>query len=75
MRSNNSVVDTEKLSKKYRTSVDKIIQAWKKGYNDLEISSKLNIDLIKLQRIRTDIEQAHSKARYESTATNPTKLF
>lgn len=70
MQRQKTVVDTEKLSKKYRTNVSKIISAWKKGKNDLEISSSLNIELTKLQRIRTEIEQAHNRSRYESVSKN-----
>lgn len=56
-------VDIKKLSKKYKVDVGKIIRAWKKDKNDMEISAALNIDLLKIFQIRQDIEEVHMQAR------------
>lgn len=58
-------LDHKALSKKYRTSVKKIISAWKKGYSDMEISQNLGIDMFTLQQIKTDIELTHRRLRIE----------
>ena len=56
-------VDIKKLSKKYKVDVGKVIRAWKNDKNDLEISTALNIDMLKIFQIRQDVEEAHTKAR------------
>ncbi|SFR04205.1 hypothetical protein [Desulfoscipio geothermicus] len=59
------IINTDKLSKKYRTNVPSLIRAWKKGVSDLEISYRTGVDLITLNRIKSDIELAHRRARLE----------
>ncbi len=56
-------VDIKKLSKKYKVDVGKVIRAWKNNKNDLEISEALNIDMLKIFKIRQDVEEAHNQAR------------
>ncbi|NLW25627.1 MAG: hypothetical protein GXY91_10415 [Clostridia bacterium] len=60
-----SPIDIKKLSKKYKTDINKIIRAWKADKTDMEISQALNIDLLKLLQIRQEIEDAHLKQRQE----------
>lgn len=59
------IINTDKLSKKYRTNVPCLIRAWKKGISDLEISYLTGVDLITLNRIKSDIELAHRRARLD----------
>lgn len=56
-------IDEKALSKKYRTSVTRIISFWKKGKSDVEIATQIGIDLFTLRQIKTDIELAHRKLR------------
>ncbi|WP_003540797.1 hypothetical protein [Desulfotomaculum nigrificans] len=58
-------IDTRALSKKYRTSVAKLIKLWKKGQSDVEIASETGIDLMTLRQIKTDIQLAHRRLRLE----------
>lgn len=58
-------INIEKLSKKYRTNVPKLVQAWKKGSSDLEISYRTGINLVTLSQIKSDIELAHRRVRLE----------
>ena len=53
------IIDTKKLSKKYKTDVNKIIKGWKRNKNDLEISADLNVDLLKIFQLREDLEEAY----------------
>lgn len=57
--------DQKALSKKYRTNVGRLIQAWKRGFSDQEISSRLGIKPSVLYLIRQDIEMAHTRVRQE----------
>lgn len=59
-----AVIDPEKLSKKYKFNVNKVIRAWKKGLSDLEISSSLGIDFFLLKQLRFEVESEHMRARY-----------
>lgn len=54
-------VNTKSLSKKYKIDVNKIIKAWKKGYNDFEVASSLGIDICRLAQLRYEIELEHQK--------------
>jgi len=58
-----SFVSKKNLSKKYHTNVNKLIRAWKKGLNDLEIARVTGIDPVTLQKIREDIELLHRRLR------------
>ncbi|CCO08559.1 hypothetical protein [Desulforamulus hydrothermalis] len=58
-----SPFDARALSKKYRTSVAKLIKMWKNGQSDVEIATLTGIDLLTLRQIKTDIEMAHRKLR------------
>ena len=58
-------INTKTLSKKYRTNVTKLIQAWKRGYGDLEIARSYRIDLTTLRQIKSDIEMTHRRIRLE----------
>ncbi|MEG6513310.1 hypothetical protein [Desulforamulus ruminis] len=58
-------IDEKALSKKYRTSVTRLIRAWKSGRSDMEIAARAGIDLTTLRQIKTDIELAHRKLRLE----------
>lgn len=58
------VIDPEKLSKKYKFNVQKVIRAWKQGASDLEISSTLDLDYFLLKQLRYEVESEHMKARY-----------
>ena len=69
MTKNNLDLDTEKLTRKYRTNVSKIIRAWKKGLSDFEISLSLGIDFNLLQQIKHEIETEHLKHRYQRWLT------
>lgn len=57
--------DRKALSKKYRTNVGRLIQAWKKGMSDQEIAARLGIKPSVLYLIRQDIETAHTRVRQE----------
>lgn len=59
-----SIINEEKLSKKYKFNVARVIQAWKKGQSDLEISSGLGIDFFALKQLRYEVESEHMRARY-----------
>ncbi len=56
-------IDEKALSRKYRTNVPRLIQEWKKGTSDLEISKEMGIDLFKVQQIKADIELTHRRLR------------
>ncbi|MDO7788116.1 hypothetical protein [Desulforamulus aquiferis] len=58
-------IDEKALSKKYRTSVTRLIRAWKSGQSDVEIATQTGIDLTTLRQIKTDIELAHRRIRLE----------
>ncbi|MFZ3172474.1 MAG: hypothetical protein WA118_10915 [Carboxydocellales bacterium] len=58
------VIDPEKLSKKYKFNVSKVIRGWKKGLSDLEISTDLGIDFFMLKQLRFEVESEHMRARY-----------
>lgn len=58
-------IDEKSLSKKYRTSVTRLIRAWKSGQSDVEIASQTGVDLTTLRQIKTDIELAHRRIRLE----------
>jgi hypothetical protein len=58
------VIDPEKLSKKYKFNVSKVIRAWKKGLSDLEISTDLGINFLMLKQLRFEVESEHMRARY-----------
>ncbi len=58
-------IDEKKLSKKYRTNISSLINAWKKGRSDMEIASLTGIDLFTLKQIKSDIELTHRKQRME----------
>ncbi|MDA8235715.1 MAG: hypothetical protein M0Z31_13125 [Clostridia bacterium] len=59
------IPDTEKLIRKYKTNIPRIIKAWKKGCNDIEISLSLGVDYSMLQQIRHDLETEHLRSRYQ----------
>lgn len=59
----NNPVNVKKLSKKYKTDINKIIRAWKDNISDTEISEALHVDLLMLMQIRQEIEDAHIKER------------
>lgn len=58
-------IDEKALSKKYRTSVSKLIRRWKDGQSDVEIATNTGIDLFTLREIKNDIELAYRKYRLE----------
>ncbi|MEG6521321.1 hypothetical protein [Desulfotomaculum sp. 1211_IL3151] len=58
-------IDEKALSKKYRTSVSKLIRLWKVGQSDVEIATGTGIDLFTLREIKNDIELAYRKYRLE----------
>ncbi|WP_066634228.1 hypothetical protein [Desulfolucanica intricata] len=58
-------IDVKILSKKYRINVDKLINAWKKGYSNMEVARSFNIDLSTIHQIKSDIELAHRRIRLE----------
>ncbi|AQS57818.1 hypothetical protein [Desulforamulus ferrireducens] len=58
-------IDEKALSKRYRTSVSKIIRLWKSGRSDMEVASLTGLDLFTLRQIKNDIELAHRRARLE----------
>ncbi len=58
------VMDSEKLSKRYKFNVSKVIRSWKKGYSDLEISANLGIDFFMLKQLRYELESEHMRSRY-----------
>lgn len=64
-------INVKKLAKKYRTNVEKIISAWKKGYSDEEILKLTGIDMFTLQQLKTDIELAHRRLRVERRGRQP----
>jgi len=55
--------DTRELCRKYRTNVPRLIRAWKKGFNDLELSRVTGVNVATLNRIRSEIELHHRRAR------------
>ncbi|WP_051273366.1 hypothetical protein [Desulfotruncus alcoholivorax] len=55
--------DTKELCRKYRTNVPRLIRAWKKGLNDLELSRVTGVNVATLHRIRSEIELYHRRAR------------
>ncbi|MCL5290884.1 MAG: hypothetical protein ACOY35_11190 [Bacillota bacterium] len=57
--------DEKALSKKYRTSVTRLIKLWKDGRSDVEVASQTGIDLMTLRQIKSDIELAHRRIRLE----------
>lgn len=59
-----AAIDPEKLSKKYKFNVNKVIRAWKKGLSDLEISTNLGIDFFMLKQLRFEVESEHMRFRY-----------
>ncbi|MTI82077.1 MAG: hypothetical protein FH758_14650 [Firmicutes bacterium] len=61
-----SAVDDKRLSKKYRTNVNSLINAWKKGKADVEIASFTGVDLFTLRQIKSEIELAHRRERLEN---------
>ncbi|HQD76809.1 MAG TPA: hypothetical protein PKM06_09875 [Bacillota bacterium] len=56
-------LDEKTLSKKYRTDVNRLIRAWKKGLSDQEISFRTGIKPSILRLIRQDIELEHRRHR------------
>ncbi|MGB9847067.1 MAG: hypothetical protein ACPLRH_06145 [Desulfotomaculales bacterium] len=56
-------INEKELCRKYRTNVKKIISAWKKGLNDMEIARATGVDTATLQKIREDIELSHRRSR------------
>ncbi len=58
-------IDEKALSKRYRTSVSKIIKLWKSGRNDMEVASLTGLDQFTLRQIKGDIELAHRRTRLE----------
>lgn len=64
MLKNKVMLDEQKLTKKYKVNVPRIIRAWKKGYSDVEISEALYVDLGTLNQLRYDIETEYLKSRY-----------
>jgi hypothetical protein len=56
-------VDERTLSKKYRTDVNRLIRAWKKGLNDQEITFRTGVKPSTLYLIKQDIELAHRRHR------------
>jgi len=65
MNKHRITLDIDKLTRKYRTNVPRIIKAWKKGLNDLEISLSLGVDYSTLRQLKNDIETEHLRARYQ----------
>ncbi|SHK33816.1 hypothetical protein [Desulforamulus aeronauticus] len=58
-------IDEKALSKRYRTSVSKIIKLWKSGRNDMEVASLTGLDQFTLRQIKSDIELAYRRTRLE----------
>jgi hypothetical protein len=56
-------LDEKTLSKKYRTDVNRLIRAWKKGLSDQEISFRTGVKPSILQLIKQDIELDHRRHR------------
>lgn len=56
-------IDEKALSRKYRTNVSRLIQKWKTGASDPDISKETGIDLFKIQQIKADIELSHRRLR------------
>ncbi len=56
-------LDEKTLSKKYRTDVNRLIRAWKKGLSDQEISFRTGIKPSIMRLIRQDIELEHRRHR------------
>ncbi|WP_031516389.1 hypothetical protein [Desulfofalx alkaliphila] len=71
MSQNKPIIDAKKLSKKYRTNVQYLIRAWKKGRSDSEIACSTGIDLFTLRLIRSEIELAHRRQRLENKKRAP----
>ena len=55
--------DTKELCRKYRTNVPRLIRAWKRGFNDLELSRVTGVNAATLHRIRSEIELHHRRSR------------
>ena len=62
-------VDERTLSKKYRTDVNRLIRAWKKGLNDQEITFRTGVKPSTLYLIKQDIELAHRRHRLAQEKT------
>ncbi|SHF11773.1 hypothetical protein SAMN02745133_01863 [Desulforamulus putei DSM 12395] len=58
-------IDEKALSKKYRTSVSRLIKLWKEGRSDVEVATQTGVDLMTLRQIKSDIELAHRRLRLE----------
>ena len=56
-------LDEKTLSKKYRTDVNRLIRAWKKGLSDQEISFRTGVKPSTLHLIKQDIELDHRRHR------------
>lgn len=56
-------IDEKALCRKYRTNVKKLIQAWKRGLSDSDITGTLGIDPITLYQIREEIKLVHRRMR------------
>lgn len=56
-------LDERTLSKKYRTDVNRLIRAWKKGLSDQEISFRTGVKPSTLHLIKQDIELDHRRHR------------
>ncbi|ACV61061.1 hypothetical protein Dtox_0098 [Desulfofarcimen acetoxidans DSM 771] len=65
MTGEKTLINIKQLSKKYRTNVSKLIQAWRRGHSDLEISRSYRINLTTLRQIKADIELTHRRIRLE----------
>lgn len=66
-------INEKDLCRKYRTNVKKIIRAWKKGLNDMEVARVTGIDAGTLQQIREDIELSHRRSRLLQKQKDQTK--
>jgi hypothetical protein len=56
-------LDEKTLSKKYRTDVNRLIRAWKKGCSDQEIAFRTGVKPSTLYLIKQDIELDHRRHR------------
>lgn len=57
------IVDTKTLSRKYRTSVTRLIRAWKQGQTDEELARRTGLSTATLSSIRGELELTHRRAR------------
>jgi hypothetical protein len=55
-------VDLNFLAQKYKMNVKKIIKLWQLGYSDEEVSLVMKINLVKLNALRNDLQQARWRA-------------